>query len=305
MKLEIYRRELNEYNMIGTCGYVVNAKRPTTAVKRFTKAVKESNKLNEAEKARIIEFVEDEKAFVEMFDGETHMGETNEYSLDLEEIEDGYWYVSVSASIEKENQERETIEAPSVETPSNEEKKEVEQKRKQGEQKMEVKIFLTNLGKYNEGELVGKWVEMPIDEDELEEVLESIGIDEEYEEFFITDYEAPFKICEYDSIESINKKIEAYENALEEVYDEDALQALLDEGYSLDEIAGYDYRIHYDVNDMSDIAYNYVNECYNVDELPLGNYIDYEALGRDMEIEGTYIFYVDDEGNNCAIEILN
>ena len=121
MKLEIYRRELNEYNMVGACGYVVNAKRPTTAVRRFTKAVKESNKLNEAEKKRIIEFVEDEKTFIETLDGKTHVGETNEYSLDLEEIEDGYWYVSVSASIEKENQEGET-----VETPSNEEKVEPE-----------------------------------------------------------------------------------------------------------------------------------------------------------------------------------
>lgn len=169
---------------------------------------------------------------------------------------------------------------------------------------MEVKVFLTNLGKYNEGQLIGKWVEMPIDEDELEEVLESIGINEEYEEFFITDYEAPFKIGEYDSIESINEKIEAYEDALESVCDEDALEALLDEGYSLDEIVGYDYCIHYNVNDMSDIAYNYVNECYNVDEMPLGNYIDYEALGRDMGYERTYIFYNDKEGNSNAIEII-
>lgn len=169
---------------------------------------------------------------------------------------------------------------------------------------MEVRVFITNLGKYNEGELVGKWVEMPIDEDELEEVLESIGINAEYEEYFITDYEAPFEIGEYDSIESINEKIEAYEDALEEVGDEDALQALLDEGYSLDEIMGYDYCIHYNVNDMSDIAYNYVNECYNVDELPLGDYIDYEALGRDMGYEGTYIFYNDKEGNSNVIEII-
>ena len=117
MKLEIYRRELNEYNMVGACGYVVNAKRPTTAVRRFTKAVKESNKLNEVEKERIIEFVEDEKVFVEMLE---EAGSTNahdkEWSIDLEEIEEGYWYVSVSASVEKENQEEETVETPSAES---------------------------------------------------------------------------------------------------------------------------------------------------------------------------------------------
>ena len=168
---------------------------------------------------------------------------------------------------------------------------------------MEVKIFLTNLGKYNEGALVGKWVEMPIDEDELKEALKDIGINKEYEEFFITDYEAPFEIGEYDSIESINEKIEAYEYALEKVCDEDALEALLDEGYTLDEITEYEYCIYYNVSDMSDIAYEYVNACYNVDKLPLGNYIDYEALGRDMGYGGNYIFYTDKEGDRNAIEI--
>ena len=31
-----------------------------------------------------------------------------------------------------------------------------------------LKGFITNLGKYNEGELVGEWVTFPIDEDELD-----------------------------------------------------------------------------------------------------------------------------------------
>jgi hypothetical protein len=67
---------------------------------------------------------------------------------------------------------------------------------------------------------------------------------------------------------------------------------------------GYDYCIYYFVNDMSDIAYDYVNGCYNVNELPLGNYIDYEALGRDMGYDGNYIFYTDKEGNSNAVEII-
>ena len=169
---------------------------------------------------------------------------------------------------------------------------------------METRIFITNLGKYNEGELVGKWVEMPVDEDELKDILESIGINKEYEEFFITDYEAPFEIGEYDSIESINEKIEKYEEAVERVGDEDALDALLKEGYDLDGIMGYEYCIYYGVSDMSDIAYDYVDSCYNVDKIPFGNYIDYEALGRDMGFEGTYIFYTDKDGNDNAIEIM-
>lgn len=39
-----------------------------------------------------------------------------------------------------------------------------------------MKIYLTNLGKYNEGELVGEWVELPASQEELEKVFERIGI---------------------------------------------------------------------------------------------------------------------------------
>ena len=47
-------------------------------------------------------------------------------------------------------------------------------------------IYLTNLGKYNEGELVGEWVQLPISNEELQKVFERIGINEVYEEYFIT-----------------------------------------------------------------------------------------------------------------------
>ena len=53
-----------------------------------------------------------------------------------------------------------------------------------------LKIYLSNLGKYNEGDLVGEWVTLPIGKKELEEVKERIGINEQYEEFFISDYES-------------------------------------------------------------------------------------------------------------------
>ena len=46
-----------------------------------------------------------------------------------------------------------------------------------------IKIFLTNLGRYVEGCLVGEWVKLPVAEDKLEEVLARIGINERYEEW--------------------------------------------------------------------------------------------------------------------------
>ena len=72
-----------------------------------------------------------------------------------------------------------------------------------------ISIYLTNLGKYNEGELIGEWVQLPVSDDELNEVLERIGISEQpdekgsyYEEYFMTDYDSDLgiQIDEYESI---------------------------------------------------------------------------------------------------------
>ena len=71
-----------------------------------------------------------------------------------------------------------------------------------------ISIYITNLGKYNEGYLMGEWVKLPVPADKLDEVLERIGIDGEYEEYFITDYEASFanlNLSEYTSIEALNE----------------------------------------------------------------------------------------------------
>ena len=71
---------------------------------------------------------------------------------------------------------------------------------------MEMQVYIANLGKCNEGELVGAWFQPPIDE---EEVAERIGLNDEYEEFAIHDYELPFDIDEYESIDRINELCEA------------------------------------------------------------------------------------------------
>ena len=55
--------------------------------------------------------------------------------------------------------------------------------------------YVTNLGKYNDGELAGEWVEMPTTPEHMKEVFDRIGIGSKdefgqpYEEFFITDYD--------------------------------------------------------------------------------------------------------------------
>ncbi|WP_143477485.1 antirestriction protein ArdA, partial [Clostridioides difficile] len=43
--------------------------------------------------------------------------------------------------------------------------------------------------------------------------------------------------------------------------------------------------------DMTDVAYYFIDELQVLGQipLPLQNYIDYEAYGRDLSIEGTFI----------------
>ena len=75
--------------------------------------------------------------------------------------------------------------------------------------------FITNLGKYNEGELVGEWVKFPTTAEELKEVFKRIGIgqkddfDQPYEEWFITDYDCYVdglysKLGEYENLDELN-----------------------------------------------------------------------------------------------------
>ena len=70
-------------------------------------------------------------------------------------------------------------------------------------------VYIANLGKYNEGYLVGAWFTFPIDE---EDVKEKIGLNEQYEEYAIHDTDNfPIAIGEYVSIEELNEMYEMIE----------------------------------------------------------------------------------------------
>ena len=74
-----------------------------------------------------------------------------------------------------------------------------------------------------------------------------------------------------------------------------ALQAYLEQyndiEQALEEVRQGNYTIYYDCDDMSDVAYQVVNESGLLDGVPetIKGYFDYEAYGRDIDIEGTFI----------------
>jgi antirestriction protein len=153
-----------------------------------------------------------------------------------------------------------------------------------------LKGFITNLGKYNEGELIGKWIDFPITDEELEEVFKEIGINEEYEEIFFTDWESDFEtgFGEYVSIEDVNELAEELE-ALD-AYDLEKVEALIEAyGYSLREaIRRCDNAIFWSGYTLEDLAYELVEECYPTKDIPeiFTRYFDYEAFARDLDFDG-------------------
>lgn len=165
------------------------------------------------------------------------------------------------------------------------------------------KAFITNLGKYNEGELVGEWVKFPITNDEMQEVFKRIGIGRYYEEWFITDYECPDPgiydtLGEYESLSELNylagQMLDLDEN-------EEFWQVVLDLGEYTDSVQDlinltenmdcFDYLSG--VTSDSDLGYYWIEEsgCYDTKAMgALSNYIDYESFGRDIRFNESGLF---------------
>ena len=166
--------------------------------------------------------------------------------------------------------------------------------------------FVTNLGKYNEGMLVGEWVKLPTTEEEMQKVFERIGIGKQdefgqpYEEWFITDYECPIygvqkMLGEYESLDKLNYLAALIDEL--SLSDQEKLVAIMESG--CDEVSDIDdlinltfnldcYDIMPGINDESDLGYYYAHEAgiYSEKDLgPLANYIDYERYGRDIAMD--------------------
>ena len=180
--------------------------------------------------------------------------------------------------------------------------------------------YITNLGKYNEGELVGEWVKLPTTYEEMQKVFEHIGIGKEnefgnvYEEWFITDYDCYVDglhdiLGEYESLDELNylaASIEAmnkndfarFEAAIGVSDYSNSVKDLINLTENLDK-----YDIYPDVHDYDDLGRMYIDEYGAMEVLDhLKNYIDYEAYGRDITLDENGHFadqgYVRDTGDS-------
>lgn len=152
----------------------------------------------------------------------------------------------------------------------------------------DIKVFIANLGKYNEGEIVGAWFTPPINKEEL---AEKLGLNDQYEEYMVQDYEGPVVFSEYSTIGEINEAAAAVE-ALKgtEIYP--AIKELIGEWYdNVIELAAHKDDIAcYHVANMTELAEELADEGWFGDIPPqVENYIDYAKVGRDLEIEGGFV----------------
>ena len=158
------------------------------------------------------------------------------------------------------------------------------------------KVYIMNLGKYNEGSLVGEWLELPASEEEIKETLDNISINDLYEEYIIADYENNFnfKISEYSNIEELDQVAE-YLESLDE-YEQQQVNALLDGGYidyknlvnediELDNYIFVELDQNTILSDESNLAYSLIDTFYNGDLSQIQdieNYFDYEKFANDL-----------------------
>lgn len=169
--------------------------------------------------------------------------------------------------------------------------------------------FITNLGKYNEGFLVGEWVRFPTTSEEMKEVFKRIGIGSKnefgnvYEEWFITDYDCYVDglndyLDEYSNLNELNYLASLIDDMKD--YEYDVFEAALELGDMsniLDVInltSNLDcYVLLSEVNDDDDLGRYYIEECgcYDLSSMGnLANYIDYESFGRDVRFDQTGMY---------------
>ena len=170
--------------------------------------------------------------------------------------------------------------------------------------------YITNLGKYAEGQLVGETLKFPATTEEVQSLLKNIGVDGvRYEEFFITAFDGDVMglydyLTEYENLDELNHLAHLIsELGSDEI---ETLEAVLNKGDHTSSVADIInlvhnldcYDLHPGVTDDETLGRIYVEDMELLDVpdnvLP---YFDFEAYGRDMRINegghfapGGYVF---------------
>ena len=158
-----------------------------------------------------------------------------------------------------------------------------------------LEAYITNLGKYAEGQLVGETLKFPATTEEVQSLLKNIGVDGvRYEEFFITAFDGDVMglydyLTEYENLDELNHLAHLIsELDSDEI---ETLEAVLNKGDHTSSVADIInlvhnldcYELHPGVTDDETLGRIYVEDMELLDVpdnvLP---YFDFEAYGRDI-----------------------
>lgn len=169
-----------------------------------------------------------------------------------------------------------------------------------------ISIYVSSLGAYNNGLLTGQWTDLPVDnvqEDIIDKIDGAIG-----DEYFITDYEAPFTIGEYDNINELNNLALALED--KDIHNVEDLYyfMLVNNGFVPFEV--YPFESNDSVNDLLDGLTPYdVFLTISHDKFSCnGDYLYFDGYGQlctltenqfQKEIEENVDDMIQDFRNNC------
>ena len=159
-------------------------------------------------------------------------------------------------------------------------------------EKANLSVYVANLEEYVNGNLVGDWVSLPIEENNWKEFLKTIG---NPEEIAIHDFENNLrldglKIGEYMSLKELNELCDRIERIGLYLHGVDTFNALYevlgDFGEALECFEAETYVFYWKMT-MKEVVQEYIEECCDILE-GLENYIDYEAFARDMSYNSYY-----------------
>ena len=150
--------------------------------------------------------------------------------------------------------------------------------------KKEFSVFVQNLAYYNEGEIVGGWLDLPQEPEEIEKYLKDIvKVDDEHEEYEVADIENfnfEYKIIQWENLRKINNLAIIYS-----MLDKTQREAVLGYYNNIDN--------NLSINEI-------INICIQADRIPYYNYYfegmsnfhnisNDEKIGRTMaEVNGLY-----------------
>jgi len=165
---------------------------------------------------------------------------------------------------------------------------------------MSIRVYITDLSAYNQGFLIGEWIELGIDEDELSQSIKRIlKMGEEackdgsiHEEYFLTDVdgEEPFRAEEFTNVNELNKEVARFNELDLDDSQKKCVSFLMEQNIvsNLDEaLEKYEDVLIYENMSFLDLAYEIVDEQGILDELSqfISNYFDYEKFASDLELD--------------------